>query len=184
MVHPQDMRDEATKQIQAIIDGRAAISTVPLMTQEGEKIPVETKVVRGIWDGRSVYFGVTKDVTQQRLSEEMLSGAFEMNPLAMVISTLEEGKILKVNDAFVQITGYSREDAVCSTMSAFDLYADRSQRDYILSMLSESGKLKNIKFVLRRKDGSDMEGLLSVVRMEYAHVSCALSVLSELVECR
>jgi PAS domain S-box-containing protein len=182
MIHPPEEQERARREVQAIIDGKANISTVPLLTHSGEIIPVETKVVRGIWDGKPVNFGVAKDVSELRFSEEMLAHAFELNPLAMVISTVVGGKILRVNEAFEQITGYTKEEAVGATMSALDLYADKSQRDEILARLCESGKLTNIRFVLCRKDGSKVEGLLSAVRIDYARNPCVLSVLANVAD--
>ena len=181
MIYPPRRQEEARQAAQDILDCKASVSTVPLMTREKEIIPVETKFINGIWDGRPVHFGVTKDLSQLRLSEEMFSRVFEMNPAATAISTFD-GRILKANEAFSEFTGYSREELERTTVSGLHLYEDLAQRDIILSRLSEFGQIKNLEVVLCRKDGGRRNVLLSVVRMQYAHVSCLLSVMIDITE--
>jgi PAS domain S-box-containing protein len=181
LVHPPVRQEEARRAMHDLLEGRTAVSTVPLITREGVVIPVETKVIHGVWDGRPVHFGVTKDLSQLRLSEEMFSRVFEMNPAATAISTFD-GKILKVNEAFIEFTGYSRAETEKASVADLHLYEDPAQRDVIISGLSESGQIKNLEVVLRRKDGSRRNALLSVVKMEYAHISCLLSVMIDITE--
>jgi len=50
------------------------------MTKSGIQIPVETRVSYGNWDGRPAIFGVTKDISKIKLSEEKFSKLFYLNP--------------------------------------------------------------------------------------------------------
>jgi PAS domain S-box-containing protein len=179
MVHPPGLQEQAMKEMQAIMEGNASISTVPLMAHDGGMIPVETKVVRGTWDERSVNFGIAKDVSQLRLVEEMFSRAFELCPQAMIISTLEGGRIIRVNGAFEQMSGYSRDEAIGSTISDLDLYADPNQSATMIMELRGSGRIADMAITLQRKDGGRREGLLSAVSIGYSQASCALSVIVE-----
>ena len=49
-------------------------------------------------------------------SERNFRAAFEHAPIGMVITDLE-GNFLEVNDAYCQITGYSREELLASGLS-------------------------------------------------------------------
>ena len=46
-----------------------------------------------------------------RQSEEKFSKAFHANPIMMALNDPDTGHYLEVNDSFIQITGYSKEDA-------------------------------------------------------------------------
>jgi PAS domain S-box-containing protein len=89
---------------------------------------------------------------------------------------------MKVNEAFVKLSGFSMDEAVGATISDLGLYADPAQRASIIAQLEGSGRITNMEFTIHRKDGRRREGLLSVVKIEYAQVSCALSVLVDITE--
>ncbi|HSK44640.1 MAG TPA: PAS domain S-box protein, partial [Candidatus Binatia bacterium] len=63
--------------------------------------------------------GTVQDITEKKAaeqalrdSEEKFRTAFNSNPEAMTITTLAHGVYLDVNDAFLRVTGFSREDVV------------------------------------------------------------------------
>ena len=47
-----------------------------------------------------------------RLSEEKFSSAFANNPAAIAITLLEDGAVLDVNDTWLALTGYGREEVL------------------------------------------------------------------------
>ena len=63
--------------------------------------------------------GTVQDITDRKTaekalhdSEEKFRTAFHSNPEAMTITTLADGVYLDVNDAFLRVTGFSREDVM------------------------------------------------------------------------
>jgi PAS domain S-box-containing protein len=112
----------------------------------------------------------------------MFSSVFEMNPAATSISTLDGSRILKVNEAFLEVTGYSREEVVGTSIQIMDLYAEPAQRSAIIATLSESGQVRNMDVTLRRKDGGKRYGLISVVKTDYGQESCLLSVMIDITK--
>jgi len=50
-----------------------------------------------------------------RLSEERYRLAFQINFDSIDICRLEDGKFIDVNDAFIRITGYKREEVIGRT---------------------------------------------------------------------
>jgi two-component system, chemotaxis family, CheB/CheR fusion protein len=95
------------------------------------------------------------DVTEQREAEEQLQLAarvIERAAEAVMVTDAEE-RIVKVNDAFTRITGYTREEAIGATPRL--LSSGAQSADFYRSMWKEiaangvwQGELKN-----RRKDG-------------------------------
>jgi PAS domain-containing protein len=92
--------------------------------------------------------GIAHDVTDQkrmeralRLSEEKFSKAFLASPYAIVISTLEDGKLLDVNDSFVRIMGFTRDESIGQTSVELGFWSSLNDREDILSELRQTGHL-------------------------------------------
>ncbi|HOU12102.1 MAG TPA: PAS domain S-box protein [Anaerolineae bacterium] len=88
VVHPPERQAEAACIVAAMLTGEAEFCPVPVITKDGRQIPVETRVITGEWDGRPALFGVTRDISQLKLSEEAL--ARERNLLRTVVDTLPD----------------------------------------------------------------------------------------------
>ncbi len=117
MVHPPERREEAGFIVGEMLAGRALFCPVPLISKEGNQIPVETRVIFGKWDGQEVLFGISRDVTErQRLDAElkMQSAAFESFALPIII-TDGKGKINWANSSFLNLSGYQMEEIIGKT---------------------------------------------------------------------
>ena len=165
-----------------MLAGSVNLSTVPFITKDGRQIQVETRVTRGEWDGRQVQFGVSKDVTQLRLSEEKFSRTFNMNPEPTLISTQAENRILDGNQAFLDVTGYAREEVIGRTIADLGLFANSKQRMSVLKKLRKSGQLSNVDISIQRKDGAVRDGFVSTAKIDYAGMPCLLSVMIDITE--
>ena len=57
-VHPEERRSEAGEIVGALVQGKASSCPIPVITKCGRQIPVETRVVRGEWNGQDVLLGL------------------------------------------------------------------------------------------------------------------------------
>jgi PAS domain S-box-containing protein len=71
-VHPLDRREEAGTIVAAMLEGKATVCPVPLITKTGQFIPVETKVVKGQWSGQDGLFGLSRDISDHLQAEAVL----------------------------------------------------------------------------------------------------------------
>jgi PAS domain S-box-containing protein len=76
-LHPPDRREEAKLIIEEMLAGKIKHCPIPLLTQQGQQIPVETIVTIGIWDNKPAVFGISRDITQIKKSEEMTKSALK-----------------------------------------------------------------------------------------------------------
>ena len=126
-----------------------------------------------------------KRVEQElRLSEEKFSKIFRSTPDAISITTLSDGRYLDVNDSFLQMSGYSREEVIGRTALELNLWADPQDRDRLVSDLQAQGRLNDQEFHFRLKSGEVRLGMLSAEIIELAGEPCLLAVVRDVTERR
>ncbi|MDP3425801.1 MAG: PAS domain S-box protein, partial [Humidesulfovibrio sp.] len=114
---------------------------------------------------------VTKDITKLMEAESALRKSEEffrtmmhdgVDPVALAELN---GTFVEVNDAFVELTGYSREEMVGRNATELDLWTDMANRDELRDQVAAHGAAHNYALTAKRKDGTLRHCLLSGRRM-------------------
>lgn len=184
LVHPPERREEAGKIVGEMLAGTAEFCPVPVMTKSGERIPVETRVTPGFWDGKPVIFGVTKDISKIKLSEEKFSKAFHSSSALMALSHFEDGTYIDVNEVFLETLGFSRDEVIGRTSIELNIFLDENQRDTILETVRREKTVRNIDVMVQAKDGSPRNGLFTVDTIYIGKDLCLLTVMVDITERR
>lgn len=71
-LHPPDRWADAALVLQDVLAGRRDICTLPLLRRNGRQIPVETRLVLGIWNQEPALLGVSRDITKRLQTEDAL----------------------------------------------------------------------------------------------------------------
>jgi PAS domain S-box-containing protein len=139
--------------------------------------------------GRTVLHGVLHDITERknaervlRESEERFSKAFKSSPLPVLISDLPDGRLIDVNDRFLEITGYSRDEVIGRTSSDLRLWADVAERPKMHEDLQRAGSVRNLRVTYRTKEDELRTALLNVERVELGGKSCTLATAEDITE--
>ncbi len=127
--------------------------------------------------------GIAHDVTDQRrvekalrLSEEKFSKAFRCSPTIFWISTLQEGRVLEVNETFERHSGYTRDEVVGHTKLELDLWIDLRERETLIDIVRRQGHARDQEVHFRTKSGQVVVILLSVELVELHGQQCLLTV--------
>jgi PAS domain S-box-containing protein len=159
-IHSVEDREEAVRIITGMLKGEIDFCPLPLVKKNGIKIPVETRVTKGVWDGENVIFGVSKDISLLKLSEEKFSKSFQINPVACGFSDIVTGEYVEVNDAFCKLFDYEINEVIGKT--AFELgIIDEETRNSIFTKYSFNEKILNEEAKLKNKNGETKCVLLS-----------------------
>jgi len=94
-VHPPNRREEAGTIVAAMLAGELAFCPVPLITKTGQLIPVETKVVRGQWNGQPSLFGLSRDITERQQAEQALRHSHRQLEAALTELKETQGKMIQ-----------------------------------------------------------------------------------------
>jgi PAS domain S-box-containing protein len=95
-----------------------------------------------------------------RASEEKFSAAFEHAPVMIAISTLEDGTYLDVNQKFLEVSGFTREEVIGHTSIELGWLAAADRRR-LLDVLATQGHLSGVELDLTTKDRRVVRCLLN-----------------------
>ncbi len=135
--------------------------------------------------------GLTRDMTEimrtveaLRQSEEKFSKAFHGSPDSITISRLDDGVLIEVNQSFMAVYGYSREEVVGRSSMPGDLgiWVDPADRVRLLAQVKEHGEATGEWMRFRRKDGTIRHGLVSWSLIEIDGVQRILSITRDMTE--
>ena len=137
-------------------------------------------------DNEPCYLWAANDITERKHAEEALKAsesrfsiAFNSNPMLASISMLEGGRFLAVNDSFVALTGYSREEAVGHTALELNLWPDPEDRSRVMEKLKKETSVRDFEAKIRLKNGEERMLLLSVEKIELDGQPCLLHVAND-----
>jgi len=163
-----------------------------LRRKTGEYVDVETKGSVILRRGQPyAVLGIGRDVTGRKLTEEALrlsedkfSKAFHGSPDAILITRASDGLITDVNDGFVKLSGFTRDEAVGSSTIALDLWADSRDRDRLISALRTGGSVRDLEFDFRVKSGDVLQCFIAGADIDVGGEPHILTVVRDVTEQR
>ncbi|MGE5464872.1 MAG: PAS domain S-box protein [Syntrophothermus sp.] len=117
-----------------------------------------------------------------RASEERFSKAFHKSPFAMNITRLQDGAILDVNDAWLNLLGWAREDVLGKTTADFPFYANAADRLMVRKRITKEEVSGDLEIHLVRRDGSELIAEVATTIIDLEGEQCILGVLDDITE--
>ncbi len=96
-----------------------------------------------------------------RQSEQRFASFFSLSPVSLGLSTLREGLYLDVNQAFLELTGYGRDELAGRNFLDLGIWADQEERDKMFTEISNEGCLRGQEIRIRHKNGQIKTALMS-----------------------
>ncbi|HUI56296.1 MAG TPA: PAS domain S-box protein [Bryobacteraceae bacterium] len=134
---------------------------------------------------------VGRDVTERkraeealRSSEEKFAMAFAINPAAVAMTRLEDGRFVDVNESWQAMMGYSRDEAIGRTSTELHIWPAALDRASYVGELQEKGSLQEWEQTFFRKSGEPFAALLSAVILTISEETVILSTLLDISERR
>lgn len=116
---------------------------------------------------------------ESQSDSDLCNALFNLNPVWTVLSTIDDGIIVKANSAFYQVMGYREEEVVGRSAIELGLWADLTQRDTMKQHLLEQKQLWSVPLKLRIKSGQIREFFCSAFLVEDKSCLYALSMSVE-----
>jgi PAS domain S-box-containing protein len=139
------------------------------------------------YGGKMAALGYFMDNTESELAKEALSlseekfhKAFRSSPDWFVISTLEDGFYLDVNEAFLKTTGYRREEVMGRTAVELGIWADPEVRAEMVKTLRAKGLVRDLEARFRMKSGEIRHVLWSAEVIDYGDEKCLIAMTRDI----
>lgn len=116
------------------------------------------------------------------LSDGQFRKAFDASPELMIISALTDGRYIEVNETFLRVTGYKREEVIGHTSLEVSFLTDPWERSQIRQFLRQRGAVQNMEARFRLKSGEERVGLLSATTIHLGYERYVLYVINDITE--
>lgn len=145
--------------IRVMETGKSAVEDIKI-TKDGRVFYYDMFVYPAIGpDGRPSGINcVCIDITQRkeaenalRSSEDKFSKAFNFTPIMMILATVDEGRILDVNETWCASTGYRRDKVIGLTGAELNLYVEPGERLEYMEEVKKHGRVENKAVDMRVK---------------------------------
>lgn len=102
--------------------------------------------------------------------EKLFYQTFNASPVAMSISCCKSGRSIDVNDAFVQLLGYSREECICHNGEGdrTSIFQNPADFEAIFAAARQGEAVRNREIRLRAKDGAERVVIISAEPIDVA----------------
>lgn len=121
-------------------------------------------------------------VRQLRESEEKFQKAFQSSAAGITITRLSDSTYLDVNDAFVKLTGYDKNELIGHSSSELRMIIDVKQREEVLQQMRESGFVHNFEMTVRNKSGRIVDILSSIDTILLNDEKYAINVIYDITD--
>jgi PAS domain S-box-containing protein len=136
---------------------------------EGQKIPVicSTSAFRDPAGRVAGGLEIFKDISElKRLQEEVAKREKKYRRIFegshdMIYTTNQQGQILDINQAGVEMLNFPSKAEMLKTVSAQNFYRNALDRDRFLATINRRGQVKDYEVELKKRDGAAMHALIS-----------------------
>jgi two-component system cell cycle sensor histidine kinase/response regulator CckA len=126
--------------------------------------------------------GIVRDLTESKQAEERFYKAFHLNPEPITLATLGEGRYLDVNESFLRITGYNREEVIGRTSLEVKFWEQPEDRARLTDLLRRHGSVRDLEITFRTKSGERRIALDSADVIEVNGETCVIAILKDITE--
>ena len=160
-----------------------------IITKAGKTRWVLTGVRAIEYQGRRATLGNVIDITDRerareslRITEEKFYKVFRSSPDWVLITTIDDGFHVDVNEAFLHSTGYRRDEVIGRTAAELGVWADPEERTEMVKRLREEGAVRNMEVTFRMKSGGTRTVLWSAELIDFGGEKCLVGIGDDISE--
>jgi diguanylate cyclase (GGDEF)-like protein/PAS domain S-box-containing protein len=145
-------------------------------------VPCLLSVTRDITEAKAAEARLAAAANALRLSEERYRTVFQSCPDSVQIARMRDGAILDVNQAFLDISGFQRDDIIGRTSEDIGIWLNPCDRKDFVDALARGESVRDMEVQSRRKNGEIYWIRLSSSLIEIEGEQCRLTFAREVSE--
>jgi len=158
------------------------------LRKDGSEFPVELAITR-IAGEPPTFVGFARDISDQkelesarRESEERFQKSFYGTPVAMSLLALPDNRFIDVNESFLRLFEFTREEVIGRTSLDIGLWSDPTAREGLLEKLRAGEPVRNVELTLRTKSGKTRHVIVAVETLSLGPHEAWLSAVVDITE--
>ncbi len=188
-IRPPAEIEAATKRIHERRPGLDRVGVWKHQKKDGTVIDVEITAHDMEFDGHSARLVMCTDVTENlaareriRESEERFRTTFHMSPDLMTISRISDGVYIDINETFLRVSGFNRDEVIGTSSLDLEIWADPEDREELVNRLQRTGIVENMEIQFRKKDGTTFPGLTSCQVVTFENEPHILTIVKDITD--
>ena len=141
-------------------------------------------IVTSLWTFGFIFLVSQRLAAVAREARDNLELIFNTNPDAVLITHRADGRLVRSNDGFTALTGFTRAEVVGKSVLEVPLWKHPAEHQKMLTALDDKGFCDNLEMSYQRKDGRAMVGSVSAKLFQQEGVSYIISVTRDITERR
>jgi PAS domain S-box-containing protein len=168
---------------------------------DGHEVPLEVSMTAICANGRNIHVVFSRDISERKKSEReilelnqslerrvaertdaltaseaLFRAAFQASPILSVIVRMSDQKYVLVNDAFVNWSGYAREEILGKASSEFGIWGSPDDREAAWADLRRQGSIHEREYRFRNRRGDSTTVLISFEIIQINHAPHILAM--------
>jgi PAS domain S-box-containing protein len=123
---------------------------------------------------------ILHDASEWASAERRFEKTFSANPAPAVICRLSDQRYIKVNQGFLEMTGYAREDVIGRSVYELDVFQNADRRELAVERLGKGETIPQMEATLRLPDGSAKFVVVAGQPIDIGEEACMLFTFMDL----
>ena len=142
-------------------------------------------------EGRQYIYACLQDITEWirtqqllRESEEKFRMVFHRNQMPMLLTTMEEGRLVDANKEFLRLMGVTENDIIGRTTKEIEIWENATEREHVIALLKSEGTIHRRETRIKTASGKKLTVVYSmdILAMQGATYIC--SSIQDITESR
>jgi PAS domain S-box-containing protein len=125
---------------------------------------------------------VSERTRQLQESEQRYRTVFRTSPDAVAITQLADGRYLDVNDGFLRLFGWNRDEVLGRTSRELGMWHNWDERNALIQTVQRVGHCENFEASFVTKEGRLVAALVSATELSLGDTPCMLTVTRDITE--
>jgi PAS domain S-box-containing protein len=185
IIHPDDLEKYARESERANETGQPFDMAYRIIHKNGSTVWVrDMAALTRDAEGNPLYWhGILVDITEQkqfqdsiRYSEDRFRKVFEASPVAICITTLEDGTFIDANESYLRLSGYRREELIDHTVAELGITTPAERAKWLEHFLASGGSAHRLEALFKTASGDILKTLAFYELIELGGRTAILSL--------